>query len=82
MEIQYADGGISVVFSDTNDNVSMGNMVAHPIISVKEARKLLGKELSGTIDEIDLMGAIGLMSRLAEDLLDTVIVPQDTMAGV
>ena len=82
MKIQRADDGISVVFNTASDDASADDTEMRSIISAKEARKLLGKELSDTIDDIDLMGVVGLMSHLAEGLLSTVNVPQNDMASV
>lgn len=77
MEIQYAtDSDIVTTFSSTS------GMRMQPIISAKEARKLLGKELSNTIDDVDLMEVVSLMSNLTEVLLEQTSVPQKAMASV
>lgn len=44
------------------------------IISTKEARKLLGKADSDKISDLDLAQLIGLMHRIASDLIDIKIV--------
>ncbi len=53
-----------------------------PIISVKEARKLMGKELSEQFDDEDVMGLVRLMSYLAQGLLEHVSVPQITKVEI
>lgn len=45
------------------------------IVSTKEARKLLGKTDSDKISDEDLAQLIGLMHRIASDLIDIKIVP-------
>ena len=44
------------------------------IISTKEARKLLGKADSDKISDLELANLIGLMHRIASDLIDIKIV--------
>lgn len=46
------------------------------IISVKEARKLLGKDCSDKLSDADLSRMIGVFSKLANSLVDTNIVPK------
>lgn len=48
-----------------------------PIISVKEARKLLGKKISDKLSDEDVLGLIGNMSFLANRLLETKTVPRN-----
>ena len=48
-----------------------------PIITEKEARKLLRKETSDAMESIDLMRTIGHMAYLSNALLDGVKVPQN-----
>ena len=48
-----------------------------PIISVKEARKLLGKKVSDQLSDEEVGGLIGSMSFLADRLLETKTVPQN-----
>lgn len=50
------------------------------IISLKEARKLLGKEDSEKISDSDLAAMIGLMSKMADCLLNVKEVPNNRMA--
>ena len=50
------------------------------IISVKEARKILGKEVSESLSDADLMEVIGIMSKLADALLSEEFVPNNIMA--
>lgn len=50
------------------------------IISVKEARKILGKEVSESLSDADLMEVIGIMSKLADVLLSEEFVPNNIMA--
>lgn len=47
------------------------------IISTKEARKLLGKAESDKISDLELANLIGLMHRIASDLIDIKIVHSD-----
>ena len=47
------------------------------IISVKEARKLLGKDCSDKLSDADLSRMIGIFSKLASSLVDTNIVPKN-----
>ena len=47
------------------------------IISTKEARKLLGKADSDKISDLELDNLIGLMHRIASDLIDVKIVHSD-----
>lgn len=48
-----------------------------PIISVKEARKLLGKKVSDQLSDEDVGRFIGNMSFLADSLLEAKSVPQN-----
>lgn len=50
------------------------------IISTKEARKIIGKEDSDKISDEDLARLIGLMHKIASDLIDVKIVPKNKMA--
>lgn len=50
------------------------------IISLKEARKILGKEDSEKISDHDLAVMIGSMSKMADCLLNVKIVPKNHMA--
>ncbi len=50
------------------------------IISVKEARKILGKDVSDSLSDADLMEVIGIMSKLADVLLSEEFVPNNIMA--
>ena len=47
------------------------------IISVKEARKILGKEVSDKLSDADLARMIGLFSQMAESILDSDVVPNN-----
>ena len=47
------------------------------VISVKEARKLLNKDLSNMLSDDDLVVVIGMMSYLSESLLVSVSVPHN-----
>ena len=49
------------------------------IITIKEARKLIGKELSGQMSDEDLARVIGLMYKIADGLIDTKNVPKSEM---
>ena len=49
------------------------------IISLKEARKLLGKESSEKISDSDLTAMIGTMSKMADRLLNVKVVPKNHM---
>lgn len=49
------------------------------IISVKEARRILGKELSDKLSDEDLARTIGLFHKMAESILDSDIVPNDNV---
>lgn len=53
-----------------------------PVISVKEARKLLGKELSEQLSDAGLMEVVSLMSHLTITLLEHNSVPQNVMVEV
>lgn len=46
------------------------------IISIKEARKLLGKDCSDKLSDADLSRMIGVFSKLANSLVNTNIVPK------
>ena len=48
-----------------------------PIISVKEARKFLGKKVSDQLSDEEVGGLIGGMNFLADRLLDVKSVPQN-----
>lgn len=48
-----------------------------PIISVKEARKLLSKRVSDQLSDEDILGLIGNMDSLANRLLETKTVPRN-----
>lgn len=48
--------------------------------SVKGARKILGKEVSESLSDADLMEVIGIMSKLADVLLSEEFVPNNIMA--
>lgn len=48
-----------------------------PIITIKEARKLIGKRLSDQLPDEDLGRLIGAMSSLANRLLEARLVPQN-----
>lgn len=48
-----------------------------PIISVKEAKKLLGKKISDQLSDEEVGGLIGNMSFLANRLLETKSVPRN-----
>lgn len=50
------------------------------IISTKEARKILGKEESDKVSDEDLARLIGLMHKIANDLIDVKIVPKNKVA--
>jgi len=83
MEVQCtADSGLAVTFGSSSDSVPIDKAEERPIISVKEARKLLGKELSDTLTDIDLMEVIKLMYYLANTLMEFKKVPQNTMVEV
>ncbi len=47
------------------------------IISVKEAREILGKEVSDKLSDVDLARIIGLFSQMAESILDSDVVPNN-----
>ena len=47
------------------------------IISLKEARKILGKECSDKLSDADLSKMIGIFSKLADSLVDDNIVPKN-----
>lgn len=48
-----------------------------PIINVKEARKILGKEYSNVSDD-NLMGIVKSLSQIAYYYLDSIKVPKST----
>lgn len=48
-----------------------------PIITIGQARRLLGKQVSDGIDDIYLSRMIGLLSSLAESLIDANLVPKN-----
>ena len=50
------------------------------IITTKEARKLLGKEISDRVSDEELAKLIGLMHRLANDLIDSRIISNHNVA--
>lgn len=47
------------------------------VISVKEARKILGKELSDKMTDDDLIGLIGMFTSLSDMLLEQFSVRQN-----
>lgn len=49
-----------------------------PIISVKEARKMLGKEYKELSDD-NLLGVINSLHKIAFSLLESIIVPNKEM---
>ncbi len=49
------------------------------IITNKEARKLIGKELSDQMSDEDLARVIGLMYKIADGLIDIKNVPKNEM---
>ena len=51
------------------------------IITTKEARKLLGKEISDRVSDEELAKLIGLMHRLANDLIDSRIISNHKCSG-
>lgn len=53
-----------------------------PIISVKEARKLLGKKISDQLSDEEVGGFIGDMSFLANRLLEAKSVPQNEKSDI
>jgi hypothetical protein len=53
---------------------SLQNTNTKPIITLKEARKLLGKEGEKLTDEY-LMGLIRRMERVADSIIDSALVP-------
>lgn len=52
------------------------------IITVKEARKLLGKKESKKLSSEDLARLIGTMHKIANDLIDEYVVPKNEMGGI
>lgn len=52
----------------------MPSRVLNPLISIKEARKLLGSDSNSLTDD-DIMGTIMKLQQLASDILDTIKVP-------
>lgn len=52
----------------------MSSRILNPLISVKEARKLLGSDSNNLTDD-DIMGIIMKLQQLAGDILDTIKVP-------
>lgn len=52
-------------------------ILSSPIISVKEARRLIGKDLSDKLDDSDLAVIINWFYNLASVLLTTYSVPQN-----
>ncbi len=53
-----------------------------PIISIKEARKLLGKKISDRLSDEEVGGLIGDMSFLADRLLEVRSVPQNEKSDI
>lgn len=49
-----------------------------PIITVKEARKVIGKELSSKLSDEQLGCLIGDFSTIAREMLEASLVPQKT----
>ena len=47
------------------------------IITTKEARKIIGKKDSTRISDEDLARLIGLMHKIASDLIDVKVVPKN-----
>ena len=47
-----------------------------PILTLRQARRLLGKQTSDSIDDMHLSRMIGAMSSLAESLISTNSVPK------
>lgn len=52
------------------------------VISVKEARKILGKELSDKMTDDDLIGLIGMFTSLSDMLLEQFSVRQNDKVEV
>ncbi len=52
------------------------DLLDKPIISVKEARKIIGKEASSRFSDEELGHIIGQMNFLANKMLDASLVPQ------
>lgn len=50
------------------------------IITTKEARKLLGKDASDKVSDEELARTIGLMHRLANDLIDSRMISKHNVA--
>ena len=50
------------------------------IITTKEARKLLGKDASDKVSDEELARMIGLMHRLANDLIDSRMISKHNVA--
>lgn len=48
-----------------------------PIITVKEARKILGKNVSDRLSDEDLARVIGWMHKIVSNLIDANIVPKN-----
>ena len=52
------------------------------IISTKQARKLLDKQLSNQLSDEDLTRLIGQVQHLTESILDKKIVPENDEGGI
>lgn len=52
-------------------------ILSSPVISVKEARKIIGKDLSNKLGDSDLAVIISWFYNLASSLLSTYNVPQN-----
>ena len=52
-----------------------------PIISVKEARKILGKNYSEKLSDADLSRIIGTLHKLASSLIDNNSVPKNDVVA-
>lgn len=57
---------------------SAGDILANnkPTLTRHQARRLLGKELSSSVDDAYLMGVVSNISSLVEDICEAKIVPQ------
>lgn len=53
-----------------------------PIITIKEARKILGKNVSERLSDEEVGRLIGSMSFLANRMLEAKIVPQKQKSGI
>lgn len=48
-----------------------------PILTIKQARRILGKDISDSIDDIHLSRMIGELSNLANAMIDDFSVPKN-----